>query len=85
MLMLTMARPALHRCRVVGQGYLSRSPAVVSAFAEVTEVQCSGGQDAFVVMASDGLWDVMSNDEVVRFVSEQIGADKEVRAVVGGG
>lgn len=30
------------------------------------------GQDQFVVLACDGIWDVMTNEDVVRFVTERL-------------
>jgi protein phosphatase PTC2/3 len=34
--------------------------------------------DAFVVLACDGVWDVMSNQEVVNFLAESLGFTGEL-------
>eukprot|EP01111_Echinosteliopsis_oligospora_P004529 TRINITY_DN1745_c0_g1_i1.p1 TRINITY_DN1745_c0_g1~~TRINITY_DN1745_c0_g1_i1.p1 ORF type:complete len:455 (+),score=164.03 TRINITY_DN1745_c0_g1_i1:103-1467(+) len=43
----------------------------VTAFPEVTKTVMTGGHK-FMVMACDGLWDVMTNIEVVEYVSEKL-------------
>ena len=45
------------------------TPPYVSAIPEVTSVRLNR-LDAFVVMASDGLWDNFSNEEVVAMVAD---------------
>lgn len=40
----------------------------VSAEPEIIEKEIED-QDLFIVLATDGLWDVMQNDEVGRFVT----------------
>lgn len=63
------------------QGFVPNVPAVVSSDAEVTEVTCvapsSEGGDELLVLASDGLWDVMGNKDVVDFVRSRIRDDKD--------
>lgn len=40
----------------------------VSSEAEITRFPLLGKNDEFVILASDGLWDVMSNQETVDFI-----------------
>lgn len=53
--------------------YLSRVPSVVAMTREELNDSC-GLERCFVVLASDGLWDVMCNQEVVDMVSEVLEA-----------
>ena len=46
---------------------------------EVVHLEVRQGQHEFVVMASDGLWDVLSNDEVCNFVRFQLLVSTDVR------
>jgi serine/threonine protein phosphatase PrpC len=45
---------------------------LVSACPEVTSAQLDVSRDEFVVLACDGLWDVMSSEETVAFVRERL-------------
>lgn len=49
-------------------GVLSQREQAVCALPEVTVTARSGFSGAFLVVACDGLWDVMSNQEAVDFV-----------------
>lgn len=53
--------------------YLSREPSVVAMTRSEMKESC-GLDRCFVVLASDGLWDVMSNQEVVDMVNEVLKA-----------
>ena len=44
----------------------------VSSETEITRFPLLGSNDEFVILASDGLWDVMSNQETVDFVHERL-------------
>lgn len=50
---------------------------VVSSEPEILTFPVAEGEDEFVLLASDGLWDVMSSQDVVDFVHEVLGADIE--------
>ena len=39
-------------------------------------------EDAFLVLASDGLWDRMTNQEVVDFVAERLKKKQPLRAII---
>ncbi|GMH48157.1 hypothetical protein TrRE_jg1553, partial [Triparma retinervis] len=52
-------------------GDKSESP-FVSSLAEVLQLPSDPENDQFVVLASDGLWDVMSSQEAVTFVHEMM-------------
>ena len=54
------------------QGFQPGNPDVISAEAEFSRVDCSPSDDEFIVLASDGLWDVLSNQEVVDFIKEKL-------------
>lgn len=60
--------PALQVTRSIGDDDLK--PAV-TAEPEITEFSLST-EDEFLVMASDGLWDVISNEEVVRIIRDTV-------------
>ncbi|KAI1698604.1 protein phosphatase 2C domain-containing protein [Ditylenchus destructor] len=53
---------------------------VVTAYPEVLKFEISPEHE-FVVLACDGIWDVMSNQEVVNFCRERLAAGKEPRVV----
>jgi serine/threonine protein phosphatase PrpC/serine/threonine protein kinase len=53
--------------------YLSREPSVVAMTRDEMNRSC-GLERCFVVLASDGLWDVMNNQEVVDMVNEVLEA-----------
>jgi serine/threonine protein phosphatase PrpC len=36
-------------------------------------IDCVYVSDAFVVLACDGIWDVMTNQEVVDFIAQRLG------------
>jgi serine/threonine protein phosphatase PrpC len=63
----------LSLARAIGDRYAK--PAV-SAEVEIKHFPVCEGDDEFVVLASDGLWDVMSSQDVVSFVHEYM--DHEV-------
>lgn len=48
----------------------------VSATAEVRSIARSRDDDAFIILASDGLWDVMTNSEAIDFVRKKTEAAK---------
>ena len=50
---------------------------VVSSEPEIMTFPVADGEDEFVLLASDGLWDVMSSQEVVDFVHEILCTDTE--------
>jgi serine/threonine protein phosphatase PrpC len=50
---------------------------VVSSEPEIMTFPVADGEDEFVLLASDGLWDVMSSQEVVDFVHETLCTDTE--------
>lgn len=52
---------------------------MVSAEAEFSWVDCDPKDDEFLVLASDGLWDVMSSQDAVDFVKKQM--DQRTRQV----
>lgn len=68
----------LRMSRSFGDFYLKQNsnlPAEQQAVIAVPEVRIHPRQssDAFVVLACDGIWDVMSNQQVVDFVGESLG------------
>mmetsp|Transcript_24982 Transcript_24982/g.59454 ORF Transcript_24982/g.59454 Transcript_24982/m.59454 type:complete len:324 (-) Transcript_24982:110-1081(-) len=54
-----------------GQDGLRPEEQLVSCVPDVVELELRDG-DEFIVLACDGVWDVMSNQEVVAFVRERI-------------
>ncbi|KAF2294203.1 hypothetical protein GH714_008174 [Hevea brasiliensis] len=44
----------------------------VTAEPEITETTLSAAEDEFLVMASDGLWDVVSNAEVISIIRDTV-------------
>ncbi|CAM9860660.1 unnamed protein product [Chrysoparadoxa australica] len=64
--------PGENRGRYIGPPY---TPPYVSAEPEITVHSIEPGRDAFVVIASDGVWDMMSNEEVVKIVGEALARD----------
>jgi hypothetical protein len=72
----------LRMSRSFGDFYLKQNASLgsdkqaVIAVPEVKVVQ-RGERDAFCVLACDGIFDVMTNQEVVDFVAQQIGFDGE--------
>ena len=50
---------------------LSAEKQSITAAPDVTVTEMTG-DDEFIVLACDGIWDVMTNDEVVDFVSKRI-------------
>jgi hypothetical protein len=57
--------------RSIGDAVLKRPLPLVSATPEVNEIRLEPELDEFIVLASDGLWDVFSNIEVVEFVRKR--------------
>mmetsp|Transcript_10212 Transcript_10212/g.26756 ORF Transcript_10212/g.26756 Transcript_10212/m.26756 type:complete len:435 (-) Transcript_10212:491-1795(-) len=53
-------------------GHAGREADVVSSEPEVEEVTITPGRDAFLVLASDGLWDVFKDEEVVEIVKDYV-------------
>lgn len=51
---------------LLGQGVLPNTVQSVSNEAEITEVTVLLPEDEFVVLACDGLWDVLTSQEVSR-------------------
>jgi protein phosphatase 2C family protein 2/3 len=72
----------LRMSRSFGDFYLKQNTALSSerqaviAVPEVKVIERSE-RDAFVLLACDGIFDVMTNQEVVDFVQQQIGFDGE--------
>lgn len=50
---------------------LSAEEQMVIAFPEVQAVKIDGDVE-FLILACDGIWDVMTNEQAVRFVRERI-------------
>jgi serine/threonine protein phosphatase PrpC len=71
-----------HYCKVHRVRNLSLSRAVGDRFAkpavsgevEIQRFPVQDGKDEFIVLASDGLWDVMSSQEVVSYVHKRLNA-----------
>jgi serine/threonine protein phosphatase PrpC len=71
-----------HYCKVHRVRNLSLSRAVGDRFAkpavsgevEIQRFPVQDGNDEFIVLASDGLWDVMSSQEVVSYVHKRLNA-----------
>lgn len=71
-----------HYCKVHRVRNLSLSRAVGDRFAkpavsgevEIQRFPVQDGKDEFIVLASDGLWDVMSSQEVVSYVHKRLHA-----------
>ena len=51
---------------------IARSGQIITAEPDIV-VHELGSQDEFMVLARDGVWDVMSNEEVLAFTRERIG------------
>ena len=63
-----------------GNGSLPPSAQIITAEPDVLTRTLVPG-DEFMVLACDGVWDVMSNDEVVQFVRERIAAGAPLPAI----
>lgn len=67
---------------MLSQGYVDGVPGVVCSDAEVTDITCVAPTNArdtgdeLLVLASDGLWDVMGNKDVVDFIRQRIQDDR---------
>ena len=57
-------------CRSIGDADLKGQG--VTAVAEVSELALLTGRDAFVIVASDGLWDRLSNEDAVALVQDTV-------------
>ena len=62
--------------RAIGDRY---AKPVVSGEVEINHYPIIDQSDEFILLASDGLWDVMTSDEVVGFVHEKI--QKELSSI----
>ena len=51
----------------------------VSPYPELQHVMQDGSRDMFLVLATDGVWDVMDNDDVCQFVEQH--KEEEVEKV----
>lgn len=58
--------------RAIGDGY---AKPIVGSEVEIKRYPVYEGQDEFMVLASDGLWDVMTSQDVVSFVHQQLATD----------
>jgi len=63
-----------HRSRLVG------SATVVSSEPELSEVELSE-EDQFIIIACDGLWDVMSSEEAVAFVATRLSEGQSTKEI----
>jgi len=74
-----------HYCKVHRVRNLSLSRAIGDRFAkpavssevEIKRFPVAEDGDEFILLASDGLWDVMSSQEVVSFVNKKLGKPKD--------
>lgn len=66
--------------RALGDGVFKSPLALVTACPEITEIYLQPA-DEFLVMACDGLWDVMTSQEVVDFVRERLQGPDTLRQV----
>lgn len=79
-----------HYCKVHRVRNLSLSRAVGDKFAKPAvsgevEIKCFpvlDGKDEFIILASDGLWDVMSSQEVVSYVHKRLKAQPKDGAAI---
>ena len=69
--------PGLAVTRAIGDSMLS---GIVRPEPEVTTHEVVAG-DSFVVVATDGIWCVMSNEEVVNFVDDRLAEQQSCQAV----
>merc|ERR1711933_271295 len=49
---------------------------IVTAFPEVREVEIKAGEDEFLVIGCDGIWEKCENEDAVEFVRMRLTAEK---------
>lgn len=55
---------------------MSRCAQIITAEPDVSHVSLKSGEDRFLVLACDGIYDVLNSDQVVTFVRERLDAGK---------
>ncbi|WOH09957.1 hypothetical protein DCAR_0729418 [Daucus carota subsp. sativus] len=77
----------LNLARAIGDAELKRDHSrtaeeqIVTANPDITTVELDGN-DEFIVLACDGIWDCMSSQELVDFVHEQLISESKLSAVI---
>lgn len=60
--------------RALGDGFL-KLPGWITATPEIVTMDLGGEPLKFMIIASDGLWDVISNEEAAEFVENYLSKD----------
>lgn len=79
----------LNLSRAIGDLEYKKNPKLkpqeqlISAMPDVKVINMESGDDVFILMGCDGVWEILSDDEICRFVKERSSTEKNLSTVLG--
>ena len=79
----------LNLSRAIGDLEYKKNPKIkpeeqlISAMPDVRVINMESGEDSYILMGCDGVWEILSDEEICRFVKERMATEKNLATILG--